>query len=82
MKGMVKWFSQEKGYGFIIVEGNQDYFFGVRDVIGVVLFVIGFQVIFILVIGFKGLKVIEIIIFLQFEYIVLDNKIKCFYCVC
>ena len=30
----VKWFSQEKGYGFITDESNQDLYFGVQDIIG------------------------------------------------
>jgi len=34
MKGKVKWFSQEKGFGFIVNEQGQDHFFGVRDVVG------------------------------------------------
>lgn len=34
MKGKIKWFSQEKGFGFIVDEQGQDLFFGVRDIIG------------------------------------------------
>ena len=62
MKGTVKWFSQEKGYGFITAEGNQDYFFGVRDVIGAVLPATGSQVTFTPSTGPKGPKAIEITI--------------------
>lgn len=32
--GVVKWFSQEKGYGYITNKDNYDLYFGVKDVIG------------------------------------------------
>lgn len=32
--GIVKWFSQEKGYGYITDKNNIDLYFGVKDVIG------------------------------------------------
>lgn len=34
MQGIVKWFSSEKGYGFINGEDDADRFFGVRDIQG------------------------------------------------
>ena len=34
MKGKVKWFSSEKGYGFITSEFGDDHYFNVQDVIG------------------------------------------------
>lgn len=34
MKSQVKWFSKEKGYGFITDEQNRDLYFGVQDIIG------------------------------------------------
>ena len=34
MQGKVKWFSKEKGYGFIFGEDNQDYFYFVNQVAG------------------------------------------------
>lgn len=80
VKGTVKWFSQEKGYGFITAEGNQDYFFGVRDIIGAVLPVTGSLVTFTPSTGPKGPKAIEITILSQPEHSTQDNKIKCPHC--
>ena len=34
MEGKVKWFSKEKGHGYIFVENDKDHFFNVSDVIG------------------------------------------------
>ncbi|EBI3671164.1 cold shock domain-containing protein [Salmonella enterica subsp. enterica] len=37
MDGVVKWFSEEKGYGFITDKNNKDYYFHVSDVKGALL---------------------------------------------
>jgi len=34
MKNKVKWFSKEKGYGFITDKEDNDLYFGVQDVVG------------------------------------------------
>lgn len=33
-EGTVKWFSKEKGYGFISLENNEDHYFRIQDVKG------------------------------------------------
>jgi len=32
MKGKVKWYSETKGYGFIIGEDNQEYFMHITEI--------------------------------------------------
>lgn len=32
--GLIKWFSVEKGYGYITNRNNEDLYFGVKDIIG------------------------------------------------
>lgn len=46
MDGVVKWFSEDKGYGFITDKNNEDYYFHVSDVKGVLLPVKGQQIYF------------------------------------
>lgn len=37
MDGVIKWFSEEKGYGFITDTNNKDYYFHVSDIRGILL---------------------------------------------
>jgi cold shock CspA family protein len=37
MKGTVKWFSEEKGYGFIVGEDGVEHHFNVRSIVGATL---------------------------------------------
>lgn len=37
MDGVVKWFSEDKGYGFITDRNNKDYYFHVSDIKGALL---------------------------------------------
>ncbi|WP_029523562.1 cold shock domain-containing protein [Persephonella sp. KM09-Lau-8] len=34
MKGVIKWFSKERGYGFILGEDNKNYFVHIKDIEG------------------------------------------------
>ncbi|MEW5792639.1 MAG: cold shock domain-containing protein [Pseudomonadota bacterium] len=34
MQGKIKWFSEEKGYGYIVGDDGKDYYFNVREVHG------------------------------------------------
>lgn len=34
VEGKIKWFSEEKGYGFIFGEDDRDYYFNIRDLTG------------------------------------------------
>lgn len=54
MNGKVKWFSTEKGFGFIFVVGQDDHFFHISDFIGEDLPGEGDLVTFIPVLGKKG----------------------------
>jgi cold shock CspA family protein len=44
MRGKVKWFSRERGYGFITDDKSQDHYFAVKDVHGAELPACGDQV--------------------------------------
>lgn len=34
VQGKIKWFSQEKGYGYIVGEDSKEYYFNIRDIQG------------------------------------------------
>jgi cold shock CspA family protein len=54
MEGQIKWFSQEKGYGFVTSQDGDDHFFAVQDVRGAELPSIGDTVRFESHAGSKG----------------------------
>lgn len=62
MKGTVKWFSLEKGYGFITSESGEDHYFNVQGVNGVDLPSTGDSVSFESKIGNKGLRASNVVI--------------------
>lgn len=66
MQGTVKWFSREKGFGFISVPGSADYFLHVSQIQGADLPSIGDSVIFTTTTGRNGkLAAAEVIITLR-----------------
>jgi len=62
MKGTVKWFSSEKGYGFITSNEDQDHFFGVQSIRGSSLPDNGDSVEFTPTMGDKGAKATNVVI--------------------
>lgn len=67
MEGQVKWFSKEKGFGFIVDNDGVEYFFGVRDIKGVHLPNNGALVVFDSAEGSKGLKAVNVVISTNIE---------------
>ncbi|MGR5118131.1 cold shock domain-containing protein [Vibrio astriarenae] len=62
MEGKVKWFSNEKGYGFITSNSGKDHYFNVQGVNGSSLPNIGDQVEFNSKQGNKGLRAVDVVI--------------------
>jgi cold shock CspA family protein len=62
MQGKVKWFSTEKGYGYIVGETGEEHVVNVRDVVGVELPANGDQVTFLSASGSKGLRATQVVI--------------------
>ncbi|NLY13403.1 MAG: cold shock domain-containing protein [Gammaproteobacteria bacterium] len=79
MDGTVKWFSKEKGFGFIVGSDDIERFFGVRDIKGVDLPNNGDLVEFDSVDGKKGPKAINITITSKGESLS-DERVSCSNC--
>ncbi|WP_135410398.1 cold shock domain-containing protein [Escherichia sp. E4385] len=62
MEGVIKWFSEEKGYGFITDKNNKDYYFHVSDINGALLPEKGNNVSFDIEISLKGERARKVII--------------------
>ncbi len=62
LKGKIKWFSKEKGYGFIFGEDKKDYFVHIKDVKGEDIPQEKDEVEFKVIKNKKGLKAIDVII--------------------
>ncbi len=60
MQGTVKWFSQEKGFGFITSENGEDHYFNVQSVQGANLPANGDKVSFESKPGNKGLRAFNV----------------------
>jgi cold shock CspA family protein len=83
MRGTVKWFSSEKGYGFITSESGEDHYFNVQSVEGTSLPSNGDSVSFESKPGNKGLKAVNVsiterAIMQGFEKT--DHRIDCSHC--
>jgi CspA family cold shock protein len=79
MKGTVKWFSQEKGYGFIVGEDGAEYYCHVTSVRGASLPSNGAQVSFVAGSGKKGPAAQGVEILVQ-PVAARDDRIACPHC--
>jgi cold shock CspA family protein len=60
--GIVKWFSKDKGFGYVVTKSGQEHYFNVRDVLGAVLPSTGDTVLFDSVSNVKGWRAARVII--------------------
>lgn len=81
MRGKVKWFSIEKGYGFITDEQARDHYYSVQDVRGAELPASGDQVQFQSKDAIRGLRASAIeLVARSEEGRRNDDRVKCGYC--
>jgi cold shock CspA family protein len=81
MRGKVKWFSREKGYGFITDEQARDHYYSVRDVRGAELPASGDQVQFQSQDTSRGLRASAIQLIARSESDSgCDDRVKCGHC--
>ena len=79
MNGTVKWFSQEKGFGFLVDEEGIERYFHVRSIVGVALPNPGATVRFTAQVADKGPRAINVQIVQQAVNQV-DDRIACPHC--
>ena len=82
MKGTVKWFSSDKGYGFITSQENEDHFFNVQNIQGASLPNNGDSVQFKSTVGDKGAKATNVVIVKKAPQVAkkterVDDRITC-----
>jgi len=75
--GTVKWFSKEKGYGFITNEDNEDFYFNIKSIIGAELPNNSDTVEFEAKKAKKGMRAIDIKIVKKAENNRQDDRINC-----
>ncbi|MBD3652353.1 cold-shock protein [Kangiella sp.] len=80
MKGKVKWFSEEKGYGFITGQDGADRFVSVRSVIGADLPRNGYIVDFEHIDSAKGPQAVNVKIIATPQSAKADDRITCLSC--
>lgn len=80
MRGKVKWFSKEKGYGFITGEDGEDRYFDVRSVKGSELPDYGDIVEFEHQEGKKGPRATNVVIIEKSEHNQKDDRVTCPHC--
>ncbi|EEE2002201.1 cold shock domain-containing protein [Salmonella enterica subsp. enterica serovar Kotte] len=81
MDGVIKWFSEEKGYGFITDKNNKDYYFHVSDINGALLPEKGNNVSFEIEISSKGERARKVIITQKAKNTSSDDRLDfCHYC--
>jgi len=80
MRGKVKWFSKEKGYGFIFGDDEKDYYFNVKDLKGGELPEIGDIVDFKPAETKKGLRALEVEITSKSSKKETDDRVVCPHC--
>lgn len=78
MKGKVKWFSSDKGFGFIVSESGDDHYFNVKGVKGAELPSNGDEVEFSSKLGNKGPRAFDVVITNKAKKaITTDDRINC-----
>ncbi len=77
MLGTVKWFSQDKGYGFITSENGDDHYFNVQSISGADLPSNGDKVIFESQTGTKGPRAYNVTIASKANRHQSDDRIAC-----
>lgn len=79
-KGVVKWFSVEKGYGFITCEGT-DYYFNVKEISGSELPGSGDKVVFEVAAGKKGDAAAKVMILSKQAPVPKQGQVQCPHCI-
>lgn len=79
-RGIIKWFSTEKGYGFVVGEDNVERYFHVKEVNGVALPSNGDSVTFDSIKADKCPKAINLSIIKKAKTPQNDNQVKCSHC--